>query len=247
MKTRTLNIVPLRNNTSLLAEGLRSPANNASGFSILEILIAISLVAAIGYVVLGGIDLDGKNSMDEAIDDIERAVRFSVNETVLRGSIVRVKFNISESPVKYVIEYGPKSGFVLPEFSDFDNNKGLSLRDQERLNKLKESISSRFKKITEFSDDAKTLPDDVKLIGVASTLRSNKLITEDDVSVYFYPNGEKDSVLMIFANNLEVTTLELFPFTDEISRNYYTLNESDTPIEDLQFTKANELYEQWIK
>lgn len=224
-------------------------SSSSAGFSLLEILIALFIVVLITYAASGSGSLFGKNSMDEALDGLERAVRFSANETILQGAIVRIKLSLTTTPVTYSVEYGPKDGFILPQFSDFKAKQDLNIRELEDYQKVEKKVNTQFNAVNEFADSPLELPESIRILGVASSLRTNVLLTEEDAYIYFYPNGEKDDTLIILTDESEFASLEIEPFRDKISKQFYDIREllESPTFEDDLFAKAKEVYENWSK
>jgi len=58
-----------------------------------------------------------RRNLDEALNDIERAVRFSVDEAALRNAMIRVRFKFDQDPQTWSVEFCPNGNFVLPPVS----------------------------------------------------------------------------------------------------------------------------------
>jgi prepilin-type N-terminal cleavage/methylation domain-containing protein len=218
-----------------------------TGFSLLEILIAIALAALISGVVINNL-VSGRKPLDQVIDDLERTVIFATNETILRGAIVRIKIDVDATPHKYLVEYGPKSGFVIPEFKDFDEKTSLSLSEEEALTELKKKVDQQFQPVSEFSEKELSLPEGVKLIGHATSSRGHKFSNEESLYIYFYPTGEKDSAFVLFADDQSILAFEVFPFVSGVKTQFYNIDINQvSDLDEYLVKRGKEIYEEWFK
>jgi prepilin-type N-terminal cleavage/methylation domain-containing protein len=218
--------------------------NNAEkGFTLIEILVALLLVTIVLGLVTSN-PFSSRKNLDEALNYLERAVRFSSDESTLRNAMVRIHFKMEKDPQSYSVEYGPSGGFIL---SIPKSLKDLSSRDAQKEKKKQNKVNSAFTKVKEFKDSDKSLPDYVRILGVATSLQET-LVTESEANIYIYPTGEKDNAIIILGTEDEVVAMTMEPFTQEFKRKYVTLDEdSGEELEDQQQAVAKELYEEWLK
>lgn len=218
--------------------------NNQSGFSLLEILIALVLVATVFTIMPFDGEGQQKKNLDESLLLLDRAVRFSVNEAVLRNVIVRLKFDLESSPMEYAIEYGNSAELVLPEAVD---ESRLSRREAEELEKRKSKFNNKFTPVTEFQDGKHTLPEYVSVYAVGTSYYPD-LITEGEVSIYFYPSGERDSTLIILNTERNYSTYSIAPFEDKTFSEVKMFEQTDQ--DNLSYVleeKAKEEFDRWLK
>lgn len=232
---------------SLLTPFDKKVMNNQKGFSLMEIMVALFLITLVlALVTIGGKDPAAK-ALDETVDKLSAAVRFTTNEAILRNSVVRLKFNPLNSPTEYTVESGPKENFVLPDFSKlFANEENLSLSDEEKRDKLLQKIGRQFVPVKEFADDLKSLSKGVIFWGMATNLRPF-LIRESEVALYIYPTGERDSALIVIGNDYKVVGLTISPFTDEIDIQYKDIPEGTSDFETRVESTINSFFDSWNK
>lgn len=214
------------------------------GFTIIEIMVALMLVVLIFTIIpIGGSGVD-RSKLEETIHDFDRAIKFSINESVLRNTVTRIIINLDTEPQEYAVEYGPSGDLVLPTLQD---ESRMSLRDREYQQKQLEGIDAQFVRVEEFSEKTKKFPDGIFVVGVASSyLKSIK--KESEVAIYFYPTGEKDNALVFFSTDKELAWLDIPPFENNTFVNYYTYSESElVNLDDSQDNKMEEIYDQWLK
>ena len=182
--------------------------------------------------------------LEKALQEFQSAIRFSVNEAILRNSMVRITIDMEKEPMEWAVEYGPSSQLVLPTIED---DTKMSLKDRERQEQVLKGIDTQFNRVQEFAEETKKLPDGIKVVGLASSYL-NAIKIEGKLSIYFYPTGEKDSALIFLSSDEELATIEVPPFEDRIDINYSTYSESDlVNLEDTQDNKMKEVFEKWLK
>lgn len=217
--------------------------SNQQGFTLIEMLVALLLVTVM-LAVVSGTSFSTRRNLDEALNDIERAVRFSGDEAALRNAMIRVKFKLDEDPQTWAVEFGPDGNFVLPA----NKTSIVQSTSEEKAEKSKKkSIDKKFSRVKEFSDGAKELPDGVRVVGIATTL-TQAMVLEGDSALYIYPTGEKDSAIIVVATDDELASIRVSPFTMDLDRKYYSIDqESDGDIVDKQIEMAEEIYQEWLK
>lgn len=214
------------------------------GFTLVEILVALTLVVGIFILIPSSSTDEQHSNLESTIFDFERAVRFSVNEAILRNSVVRITIELTSEPQIYYIEYSTSGGLILPEYEE---EKNMSIRDRERQAEIQKDLDSQFSKIDEFSEEPKVVPRFVTVLGLGSYER--EIIQLDGKAfIYFYPTGEKDAAILFFSTEQEFASLEIAAFEDIFQRNFSIYSESDTfNIEGAQESKMKENFEKWLK
>lgn len=227
--------------------------HSKQGFTLIEILIALFLVALVISISLG-IGTGADHYLEES-KNIKRALRFASDESNFKNSTTRIHFKLSDSPQSYAPEYGPSSQFVLPAKVE----ESISTTDEElqKLNeKLNKDLNSRFTPLNDFHDGPITLYEDFKIVGIGFP-ENKQLITSGEVSIYFYPSGENDAAIIIFGNEEGLMTVSLSTMGGKFSHQFYSLtngiinnettNKSSSKSEDPLYLKAKEIFEEWQK
>ena len=214
------------------------------GMTMVEILVSLFLVVIIFTIIPLSLTDDSHQKLQESIEKIDRAVRFATNESILRNSIVRLKIDLDKSPIEYTVEYGQGSDFTLPESKDLSR---LSISEREEETKRIEKLDSQFRSIDEFADSSEPLDENISVHGLGTDYYQ-KIQLEGQVSIYFYPSGEKDAAILFFNNEEELATLKIAPFEDKTYVDYYIFNEYDLAnLDDTLENKSKELFEKWLK
>lgn len=216
------------------------------GFTLIEILVALFLVALVLTTFSYSTGMFSPHQkLVETLDNFERAVRFSRDESVLRNRIIRLLINYNGEQQNFSVEYGPDANFVLPA-QFLTKSDEAELLNEEELAKKKESINKAFSKVEEFQEEPQEINDLVRVIGVGSSL-TNTLQLNDGANLFFYPSGEKDAAIIIAATDGEIATLTIEPFTMDFERKFYKIDGETGDLLEFQIQKAKSLYEEWLK
>lgn len=229
----------LKNNNS------HSFLNNQQGFTIVEILVALFLVA-----MVVGLGLSDNFSSDEDIsketDALQRAVGFMSDEAALRNSVVRLHLYLDKSPQEYAVEYGPGDSFILPPAQDFETTT-MTKEEEEAQQKKIRDVNMKFNRIQEFQENNMEIDEDVHVIGVGNAT-SKRMVDSGEVSLYAYPTGEKDDSIIILASDNQVTAITIDPFSPDTEKRSYKIdNEANRDILVVQKEKAKEIFELWLR
>ena len=209
------------------------------GFTLLEILVVIALFAVVYSLIPGNLSGSTRDQLQEGIDKITRSIRFAQNESVLRNCILRLNIKISGTEEQtYSIDYAPSDTLPLPELK---NSNRLSLRELEEQKQIMANIDRQFQPVPEMEDEDLKFPSGILVQGVGLSTR-NFIQTEDEYSLYFYPTGEKDSVIFFLSSIEEIATISVGAFTEEPDVEYHYLEEDDI---DLVEREIKALYETW--
>ena len=209
-------------------------------------MVAMSLVVLIFALVPVVSPVSQHNQLKSTIEDLDRAVRFASNESILKNKIVRIKFDLSAEPQEYTIEFGKKATLVLPEAKDTEK---LSIKEREQEEKAQSTFDSQFSTVDELYDKPKQVPDFVRIFGVASDYSvDNKMIEDGSVSIYFYPTGEKDNAIVILTTEEQVASISIPPFQEFTDKEYYNLEESELEnLDDSLDNRAREMVSEWYR
>jgi prepilin-type N-terminal cleavage/methylation domain-containing protein len=215
--------------------------NKQSGFTLIEVLVALLLVSLVMLLWPAGAD-ESHQELTSTVESVERSLQFAANESILRNTVVRLRISLEKSPVEYTVEYGPAGNLPLPDMPE-DTTKSLA---QEKAEQDKLSLlDKQFTKVEEFEDLKVELSDEVTILGVAATSQK-KLITGGEASVYFYPTGEKDGALIFFSTIKEMAWVEVQPFLSETKATYEALDTKRVAkLEDVLQTRMDEVYKEW--
>jgi len=215
-----------------------------SGFSLIEIMVALLLAALVFLAIPSGDSARNHRILKTTIDNLERSIRFAANESVLRNTVCRLRLDLDKEPVEWTVEYGPAGNIPLPEMSE---KTDLSLAEEKAQLDKAAKIDKEFTKVEEFEEIKQEIPQEVSIIGVATTgIKGIK--QKGTANIYFYPTGEKDGALVFLSTIEEVAHIEVSPFLSDIKSVFFTLNaQSVAKFKDLLQTRMDEVYREWGK
>lgn len=228
-----------------LSKKLLQILQDRRGFTLIEILVALFLMTLV-FTFVTNVNFTQRQEMDEITNNLERAIRFSANETAIRNVIVRIHFELGKETQTYSVEYGPDGQFVIPARSETEVIV-LSTAEEEEIKKEKGSLNKKFNRVRELGDEKPALPKSIRLIAIGT--RKNKAFFQgDDAAIYFFPNGEKDESIIILGNESEAIGISTEAFSTDIKRWVKPVSEDKTDeLIDRQDKAAKEIFDEWLK
>lgn len=218
-----------------------------AGFSLIEILVALSLMAMIIFIIPNPFENNSRTHIQETADNLARGLKMAVDESILRGVVTRLKLDLGKTPQSYVVEFGDKNQGLLPNFNSLEAEQGLTLQEEDEVKKKLESFDKNFNPIQDYSEKALEVPEDVLLLGAASNLNP-QLITETSMAIYSYPSGERDSAIILLGTDEEIVALTTQGFTADVKMDFFSLpQDTQTDVDSQRQNKVKELHEQWLK
>ena len=186
------------------------------------------------------------------MDKLERAVRFGVDEAVLRNRIVRLHFLLDEYPQQYALEYAPDESFVISKkIRDWENDEDLEEDERKKQREILDQINKQFQRIEDFQEENQSLPAQVRIFGVVTTA-FERFVGGPEASFFIYPTGEKDGALFVLGTSEEMGTLGIEEFTLDFKRSLIKnpqelVEEDEVEIPTSgQWKKSKELFEKWL-
>lgn len=211
-----------------------------NGFTLIEILVALFLMAMGAMVLLSG-GSSSDQQMEETLSNIERSIRFGADEAALRNVIVRLHFKLNLDPQEFAVEYGPDAQYIPPPIPQ-ENISELSGSELEEYQETQQEISRKFNRIRELQEESFQVYYPLKVVGVGLD-QSEDLVYDGEASIYIYPSAEKDPALIILADEIQIKTLSLDPFTMEFRETTYALR-NGPEWEDV-LAQAQQIFEEW--
>lgn len=226
------------------AKLIKSRKFNQSGFSLIEILVAMFLMTMV-FTFVTSFNFTKRQALEEGLNKLERAVRFGTGEAAIRNVMVRMHFLLDKEEQEWALEYGPNDRFVLPAKNEA--SAVTTLKDEEEEDSAQKKMNSQFNKLQEFANANETFPYGVRVVSVSSGT-DEKPVEEGEPSLFLYPTGEKDDGFIVLGNEDEVVALEIAAFSPDIRRKYLTLPEgNDEDLRERQTRAGMELFEEWKK
>ncbi len=186
------------------------------GFSLVEILIVIALVAVI-FMVAPRMMPGARRHLESALSDLQNAVRFAQDEATLKNQTVRLLIDLEQEKKSFQVEFAPNS------VSNFSPISDRASRKMQELQKEKEANRERsFQPIESFQSIKRDLHPAVDLVGISPQGFKSPIVS-GKVSIYFFPSGEHDMARLFFSTQDEVVAATIEPFRTEVSSDYYTI------------------------
>lgn len=218
---------------------------NNQGFTLIEILVALVLMALVLGITISS-PFSSRDDLDKDVNSIERSIRYMSDEAALKNAVIRLHLILNTDPQEYAVEYGPSDSFILPPKPEFETSVE-SKEEVEKNKKELKNLNMKFNRVQEFQDKNFEMTRDIKIVGVA-TSQSEKLQTSGEVSIYAFPTGEKDEALVLVASDEDIISLKVNPFSMKIDRQSYPLGASkEKDLTTAQQAKAREIFEKWQK
>lgn len=210
------------------------------GFTLIEILVAMFLMAMGAMVLLGG-SSGTDEQMEETLSNIERSIRFGADEAALRNVVVRIHFKLNLDPQEFAVEYGPDAQYIPPPLQQ-ENIEELSGSELETYQEVQQENSKKFNRIRELQEESFPVYYPLKVVGVGLD-QSESLVYDGEASLYIYPSAEKDPAIIILADETQMKTITIEPYTMEFRQTTYPLRNG--PEWEQVLSQAQNLFEEW--
>ncbi|MBP9674236.1 MAG: prepilin-type N-terminal cleavage/methylation domain-containing protein [Bacteriovoracaceae bacterium] len=211
------------------------------GFTLFEIIVTLLLLSFILSAIPWRKENREHQRILSSLDILRRGVRVATNESVLRNTLVRLHFQLSKEPSSFVIEYATAPNHIIrPQTTSAEG----SLAEKQQKEKILEKFNQNFSKIPDYEKFETVFHSDVKILGI-STEVENRLVSTEDISLYFYPTGEKDSALILFATTHELVSFEVLPYSDKMQHKLFPMGTNLDEIGANHKELAEDLYKKW--
>lgn len=158
------------------------------GFSLIEILIVIALIALISAVAIPSFTAIFRTGTESFVRQMANMMREARDRAFLTDKLIRLRFDFEKQ--QYWLEEAPGS-YLMPKAQE---SKNLSDREKEELEKKE---GNAFRMVKEITKEKREMPKGVKLTEILSP-RAKAPLTEGTVDVFFYNNGSADGVTFHF-------------------------------------------------
>lgn len=179
-----------------------SPFQSSKGFTLLEVMVVLGILAAVLAVGLPRINLKNDN-IKQVVRDLSLVIRETRNQARIKNRTYRIVFNLDEKSPAYWVE-SAEGGTLAPS--------------QTTLEKLEESSQDE-KRPSPFQKDTKIIKKDRSLpgalrFGVIETTRTLDLDKPKQIEIYFSPEGLTEHAAIQVTNGNQLTwTLIINPLT----------------------------------
>lgn len=193
------------------------------GLSLIEILVALVLIAFATFSVIGN-PFNSRQTLEDALTQLDRAVRFANQEALLKNKVVRIKLDMSTEPHSFTVEISQHSQLILPESQDTNS---FSKDELEVYLKNQAKFNQGFSPVDEFKKNSKEINEDIKIVAIASSY-NKKIVSGEPAYIYFYPIGYRDASLIFLASIDEVAEIRVQSVQEETFLQYYPMPAGST-------------------
>ena len=167
----------------------RSPiAESQSGFSLIELMVVVALMALIGTMAIPSISSVFKISLGSTTRDIATTVRYAYNAAMMTKKVHRMVYDIEKH--QYWVEVGPQSILMDTEETKSRAERAKRFASRKTPEQEAEEAKSRasFSIATYVTRKKTDLPRGVQFEDV-TTEQSKEPIKEGFAYTHFFPHG----------------------------------------------------------
>lgn len=164
-----------------------------SGFSLIELIVVIALLALISIFALPGISSFFQLSLNSATRDIASVIKEAYNATVITGHVHRIAFDLKEN--QFWVEAGPTTVLL-----DTAESRAKEERHKRLSTQIEKKEESPFKIEKTITRKKLSLPSGVKFEDIM-TQQSSEPILEGTAYSHFFPNGLSEQTLIHLSDN----------------------------------------------
>lgn len=192
-----------------------------SGFSLLEMLVVIALIALLSLTALPNITSAFRVSLNSAARELASTIKEAYNSTVVTGQVHRIVFNLKEGT--YWVEAGPPNTLV-----DTEQTREKELKKRRLARPDEAPPPSRFSMALGVTRKPVSLPRGVKFEDVVSQ-QSKDPITEGTAYSHLFPSGlAEQTIIHLTDQSGHRNSLVITPLVGrtELYERYVTANEA---------------------
>lgn len=160
---------------------------DSSGFSLIEILVGLTLIALVTAIMIPNMTSVFRASLDSYARKAANLFREARDYAILTNRVVRIQFDLDKQ--EYWVEDAP-AAVLLPKKND------VAYEDMSDEEKEKEAKRQKQFQMTKGLTKKKTgIPNGLRIQAVLSP-RSQKAITEGTADIYYFPHGIAEAAVV---------------------------------------------------
>jgi prepilin-type N-terminal cleavage/methylation domain-containing protein len=165
------------------------PATQPSGFTLLELLIVVAIIALVSVFALPNITSYFRVSLNSATREMASTIKEAYNSTVITGKIHRMVYDLDNA--QYWVEVGPANVVLETKESREKAERRNKFRKKEDI----EAQTPKFAPDKSVTRSKMSLPDGVKFEDVI-TEQSTEPLTKGVTYTHFFPQGFTEQTLI---------------------------------------------------
>ncbi len=159
-----------------------STSKNTSGFTLIEILVVVALIALITVTALPNLGAVFKINIGNASRELATTIRSVYEQSVLTGQTFRVVVDVEKN--MYWVENGGKNTLALTAEQEEEEAR----RHRQRSDEEKKNKTAKFSLATQIMRSKKTLPKGVHFTDII-TSRSKEPMKKGLAYAHVFPHG----------------------------------------------------------
>lgn len=208
-----------------LSETWTGPFQSKRGFTLIEILVVIGIIALVTTIALPSLMSFFKVSLSTAGREVATVVRETYNASVITGRIYRVVYDFKSQ--SYWAEGGPTTLLLDTAATKEEEERRRRYLSPSELEKLKNKDSG-FTLDKAITRKKRALPDGVSIVSI-TTDQAKEPITEGEATTHFFPHGLTERTLIVLKDlSSNYVTLAIQPLLGktELFERQVTLKEA---------------------
>lgn len=180
------------------------------GFSLIEILVVLGLIAALAAFVIPRVNVKQGN-LKSSMRQLSVLSRETRQLARMKQSTYRIVFDLDSNPPKYWVEYTSQA-VTLTEIENQNNSNSNSDSDSDS-DSDSEASAPNFARDEQLLKSDKALPLGIRIIGV-DTSSNPEPKTSGLAYIYYWPTGLADAAVIRLSNqNEKVMSIVIQPLT----------------------------------
>jgi prepilin-type N-terminal cleavage/methylation domain-containing protein len=165
---------------------IRPPGEGEAGFSLIELLVVVALMALIGTMAIPSISNVFKISLGSTTRDLATTIRYAYNAAMMTKKVHRLVYDLKEN--RYWVEVGPQSMLMETEETRAKAERARRFAKSDEDKEEEEKASSAFSLASYVTRKKNDLPRGVTYEDV-TTEQTKDPITEGTAYTHFFPHG----------------------------------------------------------
>ncbi len=159
------------------------------GFTLIEVMIVVFIIALISAVILPSISNYFKVSIESSAREMSSVIREAYQSSVVTGKVYRVVYDFEKK--EYWVEAGPPTLLLATE----DSQKKAERKRKLKANDEDAEKESRFEMDKTVTRKKKSLPIGVKFLKI-QTQRAGGAVEDGRAYTHFFPHGLAEQALI---------------------------------------------------
>lgn len=177
-----------------------------SGFTLLEILVVIALIALASTIIVGNMGDVIRTTSESFARQAATLIRSARDHALLSGKLVRIRFDLDEQT--YWVEDGKASNLLLSE----EEERALKEKLDQKEWKAHERAQG-FRLVRDLNEKKQVVPNGLRIDRIVSP-RYKEPFEKGIVDIYFWPHGFSEAAVIQLRDSQNIErSLVIHPIT----------------------------------